>query len=136
VLDVLAIRHKMVIGYRGGADVFLAMQRGEVQFHSTGHLDLRSRNGDFVRSGQGIGVAYLVAVDDSGGYAKSPYVTEMPAFPDLYERSRRMPSGPVLGRAQLADQPGRRDDLCGLCAARHAGRRNCRAPQRIRGRLQ
>src|SRR5882757_4199323 len=28
VLDVLGVRHKMVIGYRGGADVFLAMQRG------------------------------------------------------------------------------------------------------------
>jgi hypothetical protein len=96
VLDVLGVRHKMVVGYRGGNDVFLAMQRGEVQFHSTSISTFRSRNDDFIRSGQGIGIAYLVPVDPDGGYAQSPYVDEMPAFPDLYKEIHgRMPSGPV-----------------------------------------
>jgi hypothetical protein len=96
VLDVLGVKHKMIVGYRGGADVFLAMQRGEVSFHSTSISTFRSRNSDFIKSGQGIGIAYLVPVDGSGGYAKSPYVTEMPAFPDLYQDIYgRMPSGPV-----------------------------------------
>jgi hypothetical protein len=96
VLEVLGVKHKMVVGYRGGNDVFLALQRGEAQFHSTSISTFRSRNGDFIKSGQGIGIAYLVPVDDGGGYAKSPYVTEMPAFPDLYkEIYGRMPSGPV-----------------------------------------
>ena len=30
-LDALGIKHKMIVGYRGGNDVFLAMQRGEVK---------------------------------------------------------------------------------------------------------
>jgi len=96
VLDVLGVKHKMVVGYRGGNDVFLAMQRGEVQFGSTSISTFRSRNSSFIKSGQGIGIAYLVPVDASGGFAKSPYVTEMPAFPDLYnEIFGRMPSGPL-----------------------------------------
>jgi hypothetical protein len=96
VLEVLGVKHKMVVGYRGGSDVFLAMQRGEVQFHSTSISTFRSRNGDFIKSGEGIGIAYLVPVDGSGGYAKSPYVGEMPAFPDLYKEIHgRMPSGPA-----------------------------------------
>jgi hypothetical protein len=96
VLEVLGVKHKMIVGYRGGSDVFLAMQRGEVQFHSTSISTFRSRNGDFIRSGQGIGIAYLVPVDGNGGYEKSGYVAEMPAFPDLYKDIfGRMPSGPV-----------------------------------------
>src|ERR1043166_9288147 len=35
VLQVLGVKHRMIVGYRGGNDVFLAMQRGEVNFHST-----------------------------------------------------------------------------------------------------
>jgi hypothetical protein len=96
VLDVLGVKHKMVVGYRGGNDVFLAMQRGEVQFHSTSISTFRGRNDDFIKSGQGIGIAYLVPVDPAGRYSKSPYVAEMPAFPDLYrEIYGRMPSGPA-----------------------------------------
>jgi hypothetical protein len=71
----------MIVGYRGGNDVFLAMQRGEVQFHSTSISTFRSRNAAFIKSGDGIGIAYLVPVDRSGAYEKSRYVTEMPAFP-------------------------------------------------------
>jgi hypothetical protein len=85
----------MVVGYRGGQDVFLAMQRGEVQFHSTSISTFRSRNAAFVKSGDGIGIAYLVGVDRNGAYQKSQYITEMPAFPDLYrELNGRPPSGP------------------------------------------
>jgi hypothetical protein len=96
VLDVLGVKHRLVLGYRGGNDVFLAMQRGEVQFAGTSISTFRSRNGEFIRSGQGIGIAYLVPLERGGDYAKSPYVGEMPAFPDLYrEIYGRMPSGPV-----------------------------------------
>jgi hypothetical protein len=95
-LDVLGVKHKMIVGYRGGNDVFLAMQRGEVNFHSTSISTFRSRNADFIKSGQGIGIAYFVPVDRNGGYEKSPYVAEMPAFPDLYrEIYGKMPSGPT-----------------------------------------
>jgi hypothetical protein len=93
-LDVLGVKHKMVVGYRGGNDVFLAMQRGEVNFHSTSISTFRSRNAGFIRSGQGIGIAYLVPVDGNGGYERSGHVAEMPAFPDLYrEIYGRLPAG-------------------------------------------
>jgi len=85
----------MIVGYRGGQDVFLAMQRGEVQFHSTSISTFRSRNAAFVKSGDGVGIAYLVAVDRNGGYQRSQYITEMPAFPDLYKEVHgKLPSGP------------------------------------------
>jgi hypothetical protein len=95
-LDVLGVRHKMIVGYRGGNDVFLAMQRGEVNFHSTSISTFRSRNAGFIKSGQGIGIAYLVPVERDGSYETSPYVTEMPAFPDLYKEVHgKMPAGPA-----------------------------------------
>jgi putative tricarboxylic transport membrane protein len=95
VLQVLGVRHRMIVGYRGGSDVFLAMQRGEVQFHSTSISTFRSRNADFVKSGAGIGIAYLVPVDRDGAFERSRYVTEMPAFPDLYRQVHsRLPAGP------------------------------------------
>jgi hypothetical protein len=83
-LSVLGVKHKVIFGYRGGNDVFLAMQRGEVQFHNTSISTFRGRNAAFVKSGQGIGIDYLVAVDRDGSFRKSPFITEMPAFPQLY----------------------------------------------------
>ncbi|MFN3888857.1 MAG: Bug family tripartite tricarboxylate transporter substrate binding protein [Beijerinckiaceae bacterium] len=95
-LGVLGVPDKMIIGYRGGNDVFLAMQRGEVQFHSTSITTFRGRNADFVKSGQGMGIAYLAPVDASGNVAKNAFITEMAAFPDLYrEIHGKPPSGPL-----------------------------------------
>ena len=93
-LSVLGVKHKMIVGYRGGNDVFLAIQRGEIQVHSTSITTFRGRNAAFVKSGEGIGVAYLVPVDQNGRYETSKFITEMPAFPDLYKQVRgAMPSG-------------------------------------------
>ncbi len=93
-LRVLGIKHKLVVGYRGGNDVFLAMQRGEVNVHSTSITTFRGRNAAFIKSGEGIGIAYLVPVDASGRYERSTFIAEMPAFPDLHQQVRgQMPSG-------------------------------------------
>jgi hypothetical protein len=95
-LEVLGIRHKTIVGYRGGADVFLAMQRGEVQVHSTSISTFRSRNAAFIRSGHGIGLSYLVPVERDGTYERRASIADMPAFPDLHKEIRgRMPSGPT-----------------------------------------
>jgi hypothetical protein len=70
------------------------MQRGEVQMHSTSIATFRSRNAAFIKSGEGVGITYLVPVDGAGGYQRSKVITEMPAFPDLYrEVHGKMPSG-------------------------------------------
>ena len=93
-LDVLGIKHRMIVGFRGGAGVFLAMQRGEVHVHSTSIATFRSRSGGFIKSGEGVGIAYLVGVDRNGRYTRNKYITEMPAFPDLYrEIHGKLPSG-------------------------------------------
>ena len=95
-LGVLGVKDRMIVGYRGGNDVFLAMQRGEIHFHSTSITTFRSRNADFIKSGQGMGIAYLAPVDGSGKVQPNPFITEMPAFPDLYrEIHGRAPSGPL-----------------------------------------
>jgi hypothetical protein len=93
-LRVLGVKHKWIVGYRGGNDVFLAMQRGEIHLHSTSITTFRGRNAAFVKSGEGVGIAYLVPVDAEGRYERSKFITEMPAFPDLYKEVRgQMPLG-------------------------------------------
>ena len=93
-LNVLGVKHRMIVGFRGGNGVFLAMQRGEVNIHSTSIATFRGRNAGFIKSGEGVGIAYLVPVDKDGRYARNPLITEVPTFPDLYRQVHgRMPSG-------------------------------------------
>jgi tripartite-type tricarboxylate transporter receptor subunit TctC len=94
-LKVLGVPHKFVTGYRGGQEIFLAIQRGEVQLHNTSIGTFRTRSGNFIKSGEGMGIAYLVGVDKDGKFERNKYITEMPAFPDLYKEAKgKMPSGP------------------------------------------
>jgi tripartite-type tricarboxylate transporter receptor subunit TctC len=90
-LDVLGVRHKLVVGYRGGSDIFLAMQRGEVQFHSTSIGTYRTRNATFIKNGEGIGIYYLVSVGADGTFERSKSITDIPAFPDLYREAHGKP---------------------------------------------
>lgn len=93
-LDVLGVKHKLVVGYRGGSDIFLAMQRNEVQFHSTSIGTYRTRSGAFIKSGEGIGVYYLVSTGPDGKFERNTSITDVPAFPDLYrEVHGKPPSG-------------------------------------------
>jgi len=107
-LNVLGVRHRVVVGYRGGNDVFLALQRGEVQVHSTSITTFRGRNAAFVKSGDGVGIAYLVPVDAGGRHETSKFIAEMPAFPDLYKQVRgAMPSGAMWNALNwLTNQTG------------------------------
>jgi tripartite-type tricarboxylate transporter receptor subunit TctC len=94
-LKVLGVKHRVVLGYRGGAEIFLAMQRGEIQFHNTSIGSFRQRSGEFIKSGVGIGVSYLVSVGADGQFERSTFINEMPSFPDLYRDIHgKPPSGP------------------------------------------
>ena len=95
-LDVLGVKHKMVVGYRGGADIFLAMQRNEIQFHNTSIGTFRTRSGAFIKSGEGMGVYYLVSTGSDGAFQKNKFITEMPAFPEL--------SHEIYGKAPTGDR--------------------------------
>lgn len=94
-LDVLGVKHKFITGYRGGQDVFLAIQRGEVHFQNTSISSLRTRSAAFLKSGEGIAISYLVVTDKNGNFERNKYITEMPAHPDLYRQIHgKLPSGP------------------------------------------
>src|SRR5579871_6498095 len=90
-LDVLGVKHKLVVGYRGGADIFLAMQRNEVQFHSTSIGTYRTRSAAFIKSGQGIGVYYLASTGPNGEFERNKLINDAPAFPDLYREVHGQP---------------------------------------------
>ena len=95
-LKALGVPHKVVTGYRGGADVFLALQRGEVNFHNTSLATFRTRSKGFIQSGEGMGFSYLVASDEKGNYVRRTDVTDMPAFQDLYKEIHgKLPEGPL-----------------------------------------
>jgi hypothetical protein len=72
------------------------MKRNEVQSTQTSITTFRTRSADFIKSGEGMGLYYMTAVDENGKYKKNPHITEMPAFPELYQQIHgKMPSGEV-----------------------------------------
>jgi tripartite-type tricarboxylate transporter receptor subunit TctC len=93
-LDLLGVKNKFVMGYRGGTEVFLAVQRGEVQMHNTSIGTFRTRNAEFIKSGQGIAICYLAGIDAEGKFDKSPHLPDLLALPELYrEINGKLPSG-------------------------------------------
>jgi tripartite-type tricarboxylate transporter receptor subunit TctC len=90
-LEVLGVKHKVVVGYRGGSDIFLAMQRGEVQFHMTSIGTYKTRSGTFISSGEGLGIYYLASVGPDGSFERNKFMGEVPAFPDLYAQVHGKP---------------------------------------------
>ena len=93
-LDVLGVSHRMISGYRGGSDIFLAMQRGEVHLHNTSIGTFRTRSARFIQNGEGLGIYYLAAQGADGQFERNPEITEMPAFPDLHQQIHgKLPAG-------------------------------------------
>ena len=93
-LNELGVSHRYVLGYPGGNEVFLAMQRNETQFHSTAISTFRGRTAPFIKSGAGMGIAYLTPVQADGAFERVAGIDDMPAFPDLYRGIfGHMPSG-------------------------------------------
>jgi tripartite-type tricarboxylate transporter receptor subunit TctC len=93
-LKTLGVQHRVVTGYRGGAEVFLALQRGEVNVHNTSLATYRTRSAAFVSSGEGVALSYLVPSDAAGKYERNPDIKDMPAFQDVYQEVHgKLPSG-------------------------------------------
>ena len=81
-LDLLKVKNKFVMGYRGGTEVFLAVQRGEVQMHNPSIGTFRTRNADFIKSGEGMALCYLAGIDAEGKFDKSPHLPDLLALPE------------------------------------------------------
>src|SRR5262249_42422752 len=73
-LNVLGVKHRMIVGFRGGNGVFLALQRGEVNIHSTPTAPFRRPNGGFIKSGDVVATAYLGTVDKEGRHQRNALV--------------------------------------------------------------
>ena len=96
-LDLLGVDYNYVPGYEGGSEVFAAILRNEVQLTSTSLISFRTRNADFIESGQGRGLYYMAAADAAGNFKANPNITDIPAFPELYRKIRGgVPSGPTF----------------------------------------
>ena len=107
-LDVLGVKHKLVVGYRGGSDIFLAMQRNEIQFHNTSIGTFRTRSAAFIKSGEGMPVYYLrlwARTERSGTTISLPKCRRSRS---LSRGSRQATVRSGVGRAQLAHGPDRR----------------------------
>ena len=98
-----------------------------VQVHNTSIGTLRVRGGHSSKSGEGVRSPIWCR---SGRTANSEeqFITEMPAYPDLYKEVHGKLPWSGLGCVQLVHQPDRRDDLCRDRPARAPGSGRHRAP--------
>ena len=78
--DILGMKFKLVGGYQSSADVFLAMERGEVQGFCESLDSVKVRRPDWISSG-------AVSVLFQGGAKPNPELKGVPFVPDLAQRS-------------------------------------------------
>jgi tripartite-type tricarboxylate transporter receptor subunit TctC len=75
--DLIGTKFKIVVGYRGGADINLAMERGEVDARSASWSSLRSINAPWLREGK---INFLV---QAGAKSKEKELQALPMIEDL-----------------------------------------------------
>ena len=98
--DFAGTKFKLVTGYRGAADMNLAMERGEVQARINSSLGLRTQQAAWVRDGKVISLA-------QGGEARQPDMPNVPLFSELVKdpEGRQVlaivESGSVVGWPEL-----------------------------------
>ena len=109
--DVLGAKLKIVTGYRGSADISLALERGEVQAQSATWVSWKARHTDWIKERKIIPIVQV-------GLKKEPELPDVPLMMEL-ATSRRGSSGARIHVVGLAGRPLH----CG--AARRAGRSGC-----------
>ncbi len=95
--NVLGTKFKMILGYKGSADAMLAMERGEVQAHSTSLEIVKTAHPDWISSGK---VRLLLQY----GTTRHP---AMPDVPTVIELARNDDERAVLGAVMTAVELGR-----------------------------
>lgn len=98
--DFAGTKFKLVTGYRGAADMNIAMERGEVQARINSSLGLRTQQAAWVRDGKVISIA-------QGGAKRQPDMPDVPLFselvkdPDGQKVLAIVESGSVVGWPEL-----------------------------------
>ena len=95
--NVLGTRFKMILGYKGSADAMLAMERGEVQGHSTSFEIVKTSHPEWITSGK---VRFLLQY----GATRHPAMSDVPTVIDL---ARSDAERAVLGAVMTAVEIGR-----------------------------
>jgi hypothetical protein len=99
--EVLGANLRIVAGYRGAADISLALERGEVQAQSATWVSWLARHSDWIKARQIIPIVQV-------GLKKEPDLTEVPLMVELAtnQEDRQvlelMSSGSQIGRALFA----------------------------------
>lgn len=84
-LDLLKVKYKYVSGYKGAADIRLALDRNEITVTTHGMQGYRSGvEPTLVKAGTAVPLWYFQGRDASGAYVPSALAKGMPAFQDVY----------------------------------------------------
>ncbi len=95
--NVLGTRFKMILGYKGSADAMLAMERGEVQGHSTSYEIVKTAHASWIETGK---VRFLLQY----GTTRHP---AMPDVPTVIELARNDEEKSILSAVMTAVEIGR-----------------------------
>ena len=102
-LDLLGTRYRYVTGYRGNANVFVAVMQNEVQF-TCGNTSFfgSTLEPNLIEPGLAIPLWYFPVVDPDGGQVQPEQFEGIPTYGDVHERLRGdEPSGLAYEALQL-----------------------------------
>lgn len=93
-LDLLKVKYKYVSGYKGAAEIRLALDRNEINVTTHGMQGYRSGvEPTLVKAGKAVPLWYFQGRDASGAYVPSALAKGMPAFQDVYREVGGKPEG-------------------------------------------
>jgi tripartite-type tricarboxylate transporter receptor subunit TctC len=99
--DVLGADIKIVTGYRGSADISLALERGEVQAQSATWVSWQARHMDWIKNGQIIPIVQ-VGLKKESDLKDVPLMLELATTEEDRQVLELMSSGSQIGRALFA----------------------------------
>jgi tripartite-type tricarboxylate transporter receptor subunit TctC len=99
--DVLGANVKLVTGYRGSADISLAMERGEVQGQSATWVSWKARHSDWIKEKRIIPIVQ-VGLKKEADLPDVPLMLELATSDEDRQVLELMSSGSQIGRALFA----------------------------------
>lgn len=91
---MLGLERKAIYGYKGGPDIFLAVQRGEIEMASSNEMDYPTQGKPLAQQGA-IRVLMQSGIFQDGKFVRSKTLPDIPTVEEAYtERNGKAPSGP------------------------------------------
>jgi tripartite-type tricarboxylate transporter receptor subunit TctC len=92
-LDLLKIKYNYISGYKGAADIRLAIDRNEVNVTTHGMQGYRSGvEPTLVKAGKAVPLWYFQARDKNGKFVPSELAKDIPAFQDVFSKAGGVPN--------------------------------------------